>query len=332
MNGVATPTDFTKPSQHRYDAGRILLVLSLLLGLALLHASLPISPEVFHAVHIVLRKLFIVPIVLAGAWFGVRGSVIAALLSTALYAPHMALDWSGQTGENLNQSADVVLFWVVGLVAGWLFQRERSATQEAKRAHQGTLEALATALDAREHDTDSHSGRVADLAVRVGTSIGIPVPELKVLREAARLHDVGKIGIPDHILLKPGPLSEHERQLMQRHAQIGSNIVRCLPSLREAADLILCHHERFDGTGYPRQLKGNDIPIAAQVFSIADVYDALTNDRPYRQPLSQEQALSMIREQAGHAFDPRVVDAFEAVLLEAADSQTSRNGERTAWV
>jgi hypothetical protein len=323
-------TDSPKRSRYARDPWRVILLLLLLLGIASVHWVLPVSPHVFHAAHIVFRKLFVVPIVLGGAWFGMRGAVAAAVISTALYAPHVVMDWSGQVGENLNQSTDVALFWLVGLLAGWLFQREHAARRNAEQAHQGTLEALAAALDAREHETDCHSVRVAELAVRVGVYIGIHEDELRVLREAARLHDVGKIGIPDRVLLKPGPLTDRERQLMQRHAEIGSKIVGSLPSLRAAAELILCHHERFDGTGYPRQLKGREIPLAAKVFSIADVYDALTSDRPYRAALSQQEALSMIRAQAGHAFDPEVVDAFETVLLESEDSKPQQTGEGQA--
>lgn len=308
----------------RADRVRSILVLVLLLGLGLTHALVPVEPEVFHAMHVAFRKLFLVPIVLAGAWFGLRGTVVAAAISTALYTPHILMDWTGQTGENLNQSADIALFWVVGLLVGWLLQRERESTIKAEQAHQGTLEALATALDAREHDTDSHSGRVAELAVRVGNYIGLAEDEIRILREAARLHDVGKIGIPDHVLLKPGPLDERERRLMQRHAEIGSEIVSRIPSLRAAAELILCHHERFDGTGYPRQLKDKEIPLAAKVFSVADVYDALTNDRPYRSALTQQQALAFIKEQSGKAFDPDIVEAFDAVLVKDSDDPSQR--------
>lgn len=303
----------------RVDVVRSVLVLVLLLGLGLTHALLPVEPHYYHALHVVFRKLFLVPIVLAGAWFGLRGTVVAAVISTVLYTPHILMDWTGQTGENLNQSADIALFWVVGLLVGWLLWRERESTIKAEQAHQGTLEALAKALDAREHDTDSHSGRVAELAVRVGTYIGLTEDELRVLREAARLHDVGKIGIPDDVLLKPGPLDERERKLMQRHAEIGSEIVGRIPSLRAAAELILCHHERFDGTGYPRRLQDKEIPLAAKVFSVTDVYDALTNDRPYRSALSQQEALNLIKEQSGKAFDPEIVDAFESTLVESTE-------------
>jgi HD-GYP domain-containing protein (c-di-GMP phosphodiesterase class II) len=299
---------------------RVGLLVVLLLVIAVAHWGLPTTPHALHAMHVVLRKLFIVPIVLAGAWFGIRGAVVAAAVSTVLYAPHVLLNWSGQTGENLNQAADIGLFWIVGILAGILFEREHLAMRSAEQAHHGTLEALASALDAREHETDRHSHRVADLAVRMGGQMGLTNREIRTLREAARLHDVGKIGIPDQVLLKPGAFNPTERQMMQEHAEIGSRIVGRLPSLREAAALILCHHERFDGSGYPRGLAGEAIPLPARIFAVADVYDALTNDRPYQQAMPHADAMVIIREDSGHAFDPTVLDVFERVVSQQASA------------
>lgn len=309
-------TDGFTTHRSRVYYWRVGLLVALLLVIAVAHWGLPTTPHALHAVHVVLRKLFIVPIVLAGAWFGIRGAVVAAAVSTVLYAPHVLLNWSGQTGENLNQAADTGLFWIVGVLAGVLFEREHRAVQSAEQAHRGTLEALASALDAREHETDRHSHRVADLAVRIGRQMGLTNREIRTLREAARLHDVGKIGIPDQVLLKPGCFNTNERQMMQAHAEIGSRIVGQLPSLREAAGLILCHHERFDGSGYPRGLAAEAIPLPARIFAVADVYDALTNDRPYRQAMSHAHAMVLIRQGRGSAFDPAVLDAFENVLAQ----------------
>ena len=297
-------------------ANRIALILSLLFLISVLHWLLPVSPHVFHGVHIVLRKMFIVPIVLAGAWYGWRGAFVAAAISTLLYGPHVLFDWSNRTSENLNQISDIVMFWAIGLLSGYLFDRYRVANHRSEQAHRGTLDALALALDAREHDTDRHSERVADLATRLGRAVNLPDTEIEVLREAARLHDVGKIGVPDRILLKPGPLNDAERRLMQSHVEIGCRIVGRMPSLQKAAELIRFHHERFDGTGYPRGLKGDEIPLAAKVFAVADVFDALTNDRPYRLAMSPDEAISVIKEQTGQAFAPDIMAVFETVAAE----------------
>ncbi len=308
------------PTLHRHRVGpmparrRAMLILAGLLFIAAMHWIVPTSPHAFHALHIVLRKLFIVPIILAAAWFGLRGAMVAAGISSLLYGPHILVSWTGQFAENLNQLADMALFWVVAAIAGLLYERERAATLKAEQAHHGTLEALASALDAREHETDRHSERVADLALRIAERFGLNDSQLRVLRDAARLHDVGKIGVRDQLLLKPGKLDDAERQQMQQHAEIGSRIVHRLPSLHEAAELIRCHHERYDGTGYPRGLRGESIPLAARIFTVADVYDALTNDRPYRKAMPYPQAMRMIHEGSGSAFDPSVVAAFEAEM------------------
>ncbi|MEX0776509.1 MAG: HD domain-containing phosphohydrolase [Phycisphaeraceae bacterium] len=318
MNHTAPSSRGAEPGP--WSAQRALLILAMLLVIAAGHGLVPTSPHALHGVHVALGKLFLVPIVLTGAWLGVRGALLAAAISTLLYVPHILLAWSGQTSENLYQSADIALFWIVAALAGWLFEREHRATSRAEQAHQGTLQALASALDAREHETDCHSERVAALAVRIARLLGLPEQEVRTLEDAARLHDIGKIGVPDRILLKAGLLNQDERRLMQRHAEIGSRIVGRLPSLRRAADLVLCHHERFDGAGYPRGLKGPDIPLPARVFAVADVYDALTNDRPYRAALPHREALAMIRQETGRAFDPVVVSAFVAAVLEAGSS------------
>ncbi|MDR7563073.1 MAG: HD domain-containing phosphohydrolase, partial [Armatimonadota bacterium] len=134
----------------------------------------------------------------------------------------------------------------------------------------------------------------------------------------ALLHDIGKIAIPDHILLKPGPLTEEEWAMMRRHPEYARELLWPIESLRAALDIPYCHHERWDGSGYPRGLAGEEIPLAARIFAAVDVYDALTSDRPYRKAWSHEQALDYLRNGAGREFDPRVVEAFLQVLEEEA--------------
>jgi HD-GYP domain-containing protein (c-di-GMP phosphodiesterase class II) len=130
------------------------------------------------------------------------------------------------------------------------------------------------------------------------------------IRRGALLHDIGKIGVPDNILLKEGKLTEEEWTLMRRHPQYAYEMLEPIKYLRQALDIPYCHHEKWDGTGYPRRLKGGQIPIAARIFAIADVWDAIISDRPYRKAWTEQEALAYIREQSGKQFDPRVVEAF----------------------
>jgi len=182
-------------------------------------------------------------------------------------------------------------------------ERLQAATQE-------TLELLVAVLDARERETLHHSKRVSEFAVLLGREMGLSGDALEVLRKAALLHDVGKIGIPDAILTKPGDLNEAEREEMQKHPQIGYRILQAVESLRPAAEIVLAHHANYDGTGYPVRWKGERIPLGSRIFSVVDSYDAMTSDRPYRGRLTHQAACAEIRRCAGTQFDPRVVEAF----------------------
>jgi putative two-component system response regulator len=186
----------------------------------------------------------------------------------------------------------------------------RALLSHLNEASENTLDALVAALDAREHETRAHSRRVAEYTVRLAEDLGVGGPELENIRRGAMLHDIGKIGISDNILLKPGPLTDDEWREMRRHPQIGSWILNGVETLRAAGDIVLAHHERFDGLGYPRRLKGEEIPLGARIFSIADSLDAITSDRPYQRGQSFEAARQEIADNAGAQFDRRIVDCF----------------------
>ena len=191
-----------------------------------------------------------------------------------------------------------------------------AAYEELEVTYDRTLAALMSALDARDRETEGHSLRVSQLAYCLGEAMGLDSRQLKALERGSLLHDIGKIGISDTILHKPGPLSEMEWDTMRQHPDIGAHIVADIPFLQDTMSVIQYHQERWDGSGYPSGLRGRQIPVLARIFAVADAYDALTTDRPYRKKVSTGEALDYLREQAGSLFDPEVVSAFEKVVAE----------------
>ncbi len=192
-------------------------------------------------------------------------------------------------------------------------QELQRAFREIKATYRQTLESLGAALDTRDVETQSHSRRVAGYTVTLAFKLGLTRPQIIDIERGAFLHDVGKIGVPDAIFLKPGPLTDEEWRIMRSHAELGYRMVRNIEFLREASEMVLSHHERFDGTGYPRRLKGEAIPVGARIFSVADTLDAMTSDRVYRKKLSFEDVLTEVRKYSGTQFDPTVVGAFEEI-------------------
>jgi putative nucleotidyltransferase with HDIG domain len=191
----------------------------------------------------------------------------------------------------------------------------KAAYDMLEATYDQTLASLMSALDARDRETEGHSLRVAHLVAKLGESLGYSSDHLKVLERGSLLHDIGKIGISDTILHKPGPLSEEEWKIMRLHPDIGAKIVEGIPFLQDTIPLIRHHQERWNGTGYPGGLCGEEIPVLARIFSIVDAFDALTSKRPYRQKISAQEALEYLREQSDILFDPKIVDAFEKLIL-----------------
>jgi response regulator RpfG family c-di-GMP phosphodiesterase len=187
------------------------------------------------------------------------------------------------------------------------------AMQQIEHNYEDTLQALGAAIDLRDNETAGHSQRVCSYSIEIARAMGWPEKQLRSLARGAHLHDIGKLGIPDGILLKPGPLSPDEWKVMQRHVQIGFDLVKDIPFLADAAEIVLTHHERHNGGGYPRGLKGDEILPSAQIFAVADSFDAITSDRPYRCASSFESGLQIIRGCSGTQFDPRVVSAFLSI-------------------
>jgi putative nucleotidyltransferase with HDIG domain len=194
-----------------------------------------------------------------------------------------------------------------------LFEDLQRKNRELEEAYQATLEGWVSALDMRDKETEGHTQRVTVLTQRLARFMGVGDEELVHITRGALLHDIGKMAIPDSILLKPGALTEEERELVKQHPKFAYDMLKRIEFLLPAIDIPYCHHEKWDGSGYPRGLKGEEIPFAARIFPVVDVWDALTSDRPYRKGLPVDEVKERIRAEAGRHFDPRVVDAFLAM-------------------
>lgn len=190
----------------------------------------------------------------------------------------------------------------------------REANTQLLSAYEATIEGWSHALDLRDRETEGHSRRVTQLTVVLAQALGMSDEDIMHIRRGALLHDMGKIGVPDSILHKPDKLTDEEWTIMRKHPQLAYDMLFPIEYLRRALEIPLNHHEKWDGTGYPRGLKGEEIPIVARLFAVVDVWDALTSDRPYRAAWSEEEALTYIREQSGKHFDPEVVDLFFRVV------------------
>jgi putative two-component system response regulator len=196
----------------------------------------------------------------------------------------------------------------------------REANAQLLNAYEATIEGLSHALDLRDRETEGHSRRVTEVTVKLAQALNFSEEEILHMRRGALLHDIGKIGIPDSILHKPDSLTEEEWTNMRKHPQFAYDMLSPIEYLRPALVIPYSHHEKWDGTGYPRGLKGEEIPMSARLFAIADVWDAVTSDRPYRAAWTKEQAAAYIREQSGKHFDPQVVELFFKVVEETRDS------------
>ncbi|HEV6967856.1 MULTISPECIES: HD-GYP domain-containing protein [Roseateles] len=206
-----------------------------------------------------------------------------------------------------------------------MYHERNEALREVTRAHHEALLRLALAAELRDDDTGVHMARIGYLAERLALALGQPASFARMLRRAAPMHDVGKIGIPDDVLKKPGGYSADERRMMNQHAEMGADMLgrSRVPLFQLAAEVALTHHERWDGSGYPRGLAGEAIPLSGRIVAVVDFFDALTMDRCYRPAFGDDVALRMLAEQRGAGFDPRVVDTFidnAAALIELRES------------
>jgi len=224
-----------------------------------------------------------------------------------------------------------VLYFSLRLYADKVREERRHGKQVAD-LYLSVIEALALAIDAKDRTTQRHIRRVQAYAVELGRILEISDAELEALKAGSLLHDVGKLAVPEHILCKPGPLTPEETEKMRIHPRIGVEILETISFPFPLTEVVRSHHEKWDGTGYPDRLKGEEIPMTARILSVADCYDALTSDRPYRKPLSREEALAYVRGESGTSFDPRVVDALVGNLdrLHALADEINRSQETSS--
>jgi putative nucleotidyltransferase with HDIG domain len=229
-----------------------------------------------------------------------RESAVLASLESALHKRQLE-----QQVENYRQHLEE-------MVAERTAQLQ-AALQQIESGYEDTLQALGAAIDLRDNETAGHSQRVCRYSLEIARAMGWSDKQLGSLARGAYLHDIGKLGVPDGVLLKPGPLTADERKLMQQHAQTGFDLLKDIPFLADAAEIVLSHHERYDGGGYPRGLKGEEILLSARIFAVADTLDAITSDRPYRRASSFESARETIRHCSGSQFDPQLIGVFLSI-------------------
>jgi putative nucleotidyltransferase with HDIG domain len=215
-------------------------------------------------------------------------------------------DWSEFAEALAGQAA-------IAIDSATLFRELQHVNMNLVHAYDSTLEGWSRAMDLRDRETEGHTQRVTDLALTLAREVGVNADDLVHLRRGAMLHDIGKMGIPDSILLKPGPLTDDEWRVMRQHPVLAHDLLTPIAYLRRAIDIPYCHHERWDGTGYPRGLRGEEIPLAARIFAVVDVWDALLSDRPYRKAWSVDSARQYIQSLRGAHFDPTIIDVFERV-------------------
>ena len=264
---------------------------------------------------------------MAAAFLGAWGTLATTIAISSIFLLHVLKDWSGDPMLRVDMMGEIGSYWVIALASSFLFGRERRALEQKKAANEETLAALASSLDLREHETSLHSLRVREYTLLLARHMGVHgEKDLLNLGMGALLHDVGKIGIQDSVLLKTGTLSAEEVREMRWHPELGASLIGKIGFLGSAREIVLSHHEKYDGSGYPAGLSGQAIPLGARIFAAVDVFDALTTDRPYRPALSYGEAAQFIAKESGIHFDPAVVRAFLAVPFLNWEETASRYG------
>jgi len=248
-----------------------------------------------------------------------RGLVIATILSIVsvlliYYLETLGIQITRYQASAYRVTILVLLFVSLGVVAWIIRAAWISSLVELQKSYDLTLQGWAKALEYKDGETAGHSRRVTELSLALGEALGLPAEDLRNLRRGSYLHDIGKMAIPDSILLKPGPLTDSEWEVMKLHPVRSRKFLADIPFLYGAIPIAYSHHENWDGTGYPERLRGDEIPLLARIFTVVDKWDALTSDRPYRKAWQQEEALEYLIENSGKIFDPQIVNVFLSTL------------------
>lgn len=321
-------------SRARY---RAVYIAAAFLVTTAVHALAGRGTHPLHVIHVVFGALYLLPIVAAAVWIGARSALGVALASAAAYVLHARTVWAGDPMENANQLATAGVYVFVGVVSAGLVraaERERRARADAEMSAQrdAIVQGIATlsrALRQRDDGTGAHSERVARVAVQVGAALGLEPARIEILRLAALVHDVGKIGVRDDVLLKPDELTAEERERIERHPTIAAEILRPIRGAEEIAEIVLSHHECPDGSGYPRHLAGDRIAVEARVLRVADVFAALVEVRPYKRSLTRGEAVAKMRHLSGK-LDGAAFSALERLATAGELERTSEAEPRTS--
>ena len=251
--------------------------------------------------------------ILASIWFSIAGIAIFGIINVGLILflpyliPEIIPDFSMIVGPLAVSVISIVLLIIA---KNHRSQIEHSRQRELRLAYDLTLEGWARTLELRDKETEGHSQRVTELALKLARKLNVRHQDLDHIRRGALLHDIGKIGIADKILLKPGPLTAEEFEIIKRHPRIAYDLLSPIPYLKKSLEIPYSHHEKWDGSGYPQGLKENEIPISARIFAIIDVWDALLSDRPYRDAWPRELVVDYISAESGKHFDPHITKIF----------------------
>jgi len=284
-----------------------------------------LGPEEAFDTQATVWQLMGIAILLAGALVDKWAAPVLALFnSILLIATRLILSPASEPRPS------AIVFWFMLALIIWLYEgtlsralsrlgselnERKQAEFELSNAYDATITGWSKALDLRDKETEGHTQRVTDMTLQLAHNMGTETAELVYMARGALLHDIGKMGVPDRILFKPDSLTEDEWVIMRKHPDFAYEMLSPIGYLQNSLEIPFCHHEKWDGSGYPRHLKGDEIPLSARIFAVADVWDALTSDRPYRPAWSRENALTYIKEQSGRHFDPKVVDAFLKMMI-----------------
>lgn len=317
---------FKKSIAYNIQVGGLLAAIYLVGTVGLYFSSLSGDGRIIIFTFVILSAIFLEPLygflafciamvtmILIG-WLQVTGIVVVPVMRQLNSADGSA--WLSGIFVFLTLCIAVLISVVYLLqLLGSNLKKSVEQTEKLAKAYDATLEGWALALELRDEITEGHTRRVTEMSLKLAQILKIPDSDLVQFRRGAFLHDIGKMGIPDSILHKPGPLTSEERHIIEQHTQYAYNMLSKIPFLHDAIDIPYCHHEHWDGNGYPRGLKGEEIPLFARIFAVVDVWDALTSDRPYRKAWGKSEAHQYILERAGTQFAPHIVDAFLSSYL-----------------